>query len=548
MMENGIVMAENQHSADAYKLLLDISRAANSQLELPAVLQSVAQCLDPRVHLDGIAVVSMDGDRLRPHWLYSVHTVVSPGDSFQTVASRVLDVPLTKIDHRVPRFIPFHGSAAEHMIRSGGPIIRRNLETERGFPEEEFMCANGVRTVMEAPLVVRDRLIATINFARYSAREFSPAEIALLEDVSSVLATAVSNALAYEEVRDLKDRLQAENVMLREDIDQHAMFEEIVGCSAALKQVLGLVERVAATATTVLITGETGTGKELLARAIHRRSERAGRALVKVNCAALPRELIASELFGHEKGAFTGALNQRIGRFEMADQGTIFLDEVGELPHEMQIALLRVLQESEFERVGGARTISTDTRVIAATNRDLKKEVAEGRFRSDLYYRLNVFPIKSPALRERREDIPLLVEYFLARFSERAGKRIDRVDRASLELLTQYDWPGNIRELANVIERAVILTDSGVLRIAAGTFGDELPVAAPSGNSRQEGSRLSTQERELIEKALAGSKGRVSGSRGAAARLGIPASTLESKIRRLGLDKYRFFPQASKKH
>jgi formate hydrogenlyase transcriptional activator len=336
--------------------------------------------------------------------------------------------------------------------------------------------------------------------------------------------------------------------MLREDIDQHAMFEEIVGCSAVLKQVLGLVERVAATATTVLITGETGTGKELLARAIHRRSERAGRALVKVNCAALPRELIASELFGHEKGAFTGALNQRIGRFEMADEGTIFLDEVGELPHEMQIALLRVLQEAEFERVGGARTISTDARVIAATNRDLKKEVAEGRFRSDLYYRLNVFPIKSPALRERREDIPLLVEYFLARFSERAGKRIDRVDRTSLELLIQYDWPGNIRELANVIERAVILTDSGVLRIAAGTFGDELPLAAASGISRQEGSRLSTHERELIEKALASSKGRVSGSRGAAARLGIPASTLESKIRRLGLDKYRFFPQASNKH
>ena len=541
-------MAENRHSANAYELLLEISRAANSQLELPAVLQSVAQCLGSRVWLDGIAIVSMTADRLHPHWLYSAHAAVNPGDSFQTVASRVLDVPLTKIDNRVPRFLSFRGSAAEHMLRSGEPVIRGNLETEKTFSEEEFMCANGVRAVMEVPLIVRDRLIGTVNFARYSVREFLPAEIALLKDVSSVLATAVSNALAYEELRDLKDRLQAENVMLREDIDQHAMFEEIVGCSPALKQVLGLVERVAATATTVLITGETGTGKELLARAIHRCSDRAPRALVKVNCAALPRELIASELFGHEKGAFTGALNQRIGRFEMADQGTIFLDEVGELPHEMQIALLRVLQESEFERVGGVRTISTDARVIAATNRDLKKEVTEGRFRSDLYYRLNVFPIKSPALRERREDIPLLVEYFVARFSERAGKRIDRVDRTSLELLTQYDWPGNIRELANVVERAVILTDGPVLHIAAGTFGDELPVAVPNDNSRQEGSRLSTQERELIEKALASSKGRVSGARGAAARLGIPASTLESKIRRLGLDKYRFFQQASNKH
>jgi formate hydrogenlyase transcriptional activator len=308
-----------------------------------------------------------------------------------------------------------------------------------------------------------------------------------------------------------------------------------------------LVERVAARDTTVLITGETGTGKELLAWAIHRRSPRAQHAMVRVNCAAVPKDLIASELFGHEKGAFTGALSQRIGRFEIANGGTIFLDEVGELPPEMQVALLRVLQESEFERVGGTRTISTDARVVAARNRDLTKEAAEGRFRSDLYYRLNVFPIKSPALRERREDIPLLVEYFVARFSERTGKRIDRVDRESLNTLTHYDWPGNIRELANVIERAVILSDGGVLRIHAGILGDDLPVSAPNSASDEAGNQISAQERQLIEKVLAESNGRVAGPRGAASRLGISASTLESKIRRLGIDKYRFFQRASAK-
>jgi formate hydrogenlyase transcriptional activator len=475
-------------------------------------------------------------------------TGLRAGDSFHSVASRVLDVPFDNIEARVPRTLPYEGSAAEHMMGTREPIVRVNLPEERAFREEEFMSSNGVRTMMEVPLIVHDRLIGTINYARYVVEQYSPAEQALLRDVSNVLATAVANALAYEELRDLKDRLQVENVMLQEDIDHDAMFEEIVGTSAVLKRVLALVGRVAPSDTAVLITGETGTGKELLARAIHRRSPRAQRALVKVNCAALPKDLIASELFGHERGAFTGALNQRIGRFEMADQGTIFLDEVGELPHEMQVALLRVLQESEFERVGGARTISTDARVIAATNRDLAKEVAEGRFRSDLYYRLNVFPIRSPALRERREDIPLLVEYFAARFSERAGKRIDRVDRASLETLTKYGWPGNIRELANVVERAVILADGGVLRIAPGTFGDDLAAVAAEERSTDAENRIAAQERQLIEDALAEAKGRVAGPRGAASLLGLSASTLESKIRRLGIDKYRYFHRPSQKN
>lgn len=534
-------MTPSQRKTESYELLLEISRAANSHLELPAVLKAAAESLRSKVPLDGIAVISMHTDHVRPHWLYSVKTGISPGDSFQTVASRALHVPLATIDHRVPRSLPFHGSAAEQMAKSGEPLVRANLETERRFAEDEFMCANGVRTVVSVPLMVHDRLIGTINYARYSVHEFSTPEVAVLRDVSCVLATAVSNALQYEELVELKDRLQVENVMLREDIDRDEMFGEIVGASAGLRRVLALAERVAASDATVLITGETGTGKELLARAIHRRSSRAPRALVKVNCAALPKDLIASELFGHEKGAFTGALNQRIGRFEMADGGTIFLDEVGELPHEMQVALLRVLQESEFERVGGTRTISTDARVIAATNRNLRQEVAEGRFRSDLYYRLNVFPIKSPALRERREDIPLLVEHFVARFAGRIGKKIDRVDGESLEMLKHYDWPGNIRELANIVERAVILTDDSVLRVPSGIFGDELPLTAARGHSDETEDRISMQERQLIEEALAASNGRVAGQRGAASRLGLSPSTLESKIRRLGIDKYRFF-------
>jgi formate hydrogenlyase transcriptional activator len=540
-------MTPTQRKPESYELLLEISRAANSHLELPAVLRAAADCLRPKVPLDGIAVISMHGDYVRPHWLYSVKTDISPGDCFQTVASRALDVPLAAIDHRVPRSLPFHHSAAEEMANCGEPLVRVNLETERRFAEDDFMSANGVRTVMSVPLMVHGLLIGTINYARYSVHEFSPEEVAVLRDVSCVLATAVSNALQYEELVELKNRLQVENVMLREDIDRDAMFDEIIGASTALRRVLALAERVAASDATVLITGETGTGKELLARAIHRRSPRAPRALVKVNCAALPKDLIASELFGHEKGAFTGALNQRIGRFEMANGGTIFLDEVGELPHETQVALLRVLQESEFERVGGTRTISTDARVIAATNRNLRGEVAQGRFRSDLYYRLNVFPIKSPALRERREDIPLLVEHFVARFAARSGKKINRVDRESLEMLKHYDWPGNIRELANIVERAVILTDGSVLRVPSGIFGDDMPVATAPSHSDEPGDRISNQERQLIEEALAASNGRVAGQHGAASRLGLSPSTVESKIRRLGIDKYRFFSRRESK-
>ncbi|HEY6768243.1 MAG TPA: sigma-54-dependent Fis family transcriptional regulator, partial [Candidatus Sulfotelmatobacter sp.] len=336
-----------------------------------------------------------------------------------------------------------------------------------------------------------------------------------------------------------EDRLRRENVALREEIDKASMFEEIVGTSPALKSVLSRISKVAPTGSTVLITGETGTGKELVARAIHRRSNRASRPFVCVNCAAIPRDLIASELFGHEKGAFTGATQQRLGRFELANGGTIFLDEVGELPAETQIALLRVLQEHEFERVGGNRRIRVDVRVIAATNRDLQAAISAGPFRSDLFYRLNVFPIEIPSLRERRADIPLLLEYFIDRYARKAGKNIKRVSKKTLELLQSYPWPGNIRELQNVIERSVIVCETENFSVDKSWLSQH-PRDRRLGCKLHLSEMLAATEKEVIEEALRESQGRVFGPSGAAARLGLARSTLESKIRSLNINKKRF--------
>jgi PAS domain S-box-containing protein len=342
-----------------------------------------------------------------------------------------------------------------------------------------------------------------------------------------------------EDRKQAEDRLQRENVALREEIDKTSMFEEIVGASPALQAVLSRISKVAPSDSTVLITGETGTGKELVARAIHRRSNRRSRAFVSVNCAAIPRDLIASELFGHEKGAFTGATQQRVGRFELANGGTLFLDEVGELPAETQIALLRVLQEHEFERVGGTRPIRADVRMIAATNRDLQAAISAGSFRSDLFYRLHVFPIEIPALRERKEDIRLLVEYFIDRYARKAGKRITTVDKKTLRLLESYPWPGNIRELQNVIERSVIVCETENFSVDESWLLQQ-PLLTQPGNHTELPQTLVAQEKTMIEAALKESRGRVFGPTGAAARLGIPRSTLESKIRSLKIDKNRF--------
>ncbi len=347
---------------------------------------------------------------------------------------------------------------------------------------------------------------------------------------------------AVEELELLREQLDKENLALRGEVDRVSMFEEIVGTSPPLQAVFSRVIKVAATDSTVLITGETGTGKELVARAIHRRSDRVSRPFVGVNCAAIPRDLIASELFGHEKGAFTGATQQRLGRFELANGGTIFLDEVGELPVETQIALLRVLQEHEFERVGGSRRIRADVRVIAATNRDLQAAISTGSFRSDLFYRLHVFPIEIPSLRERREDIPLLVEYFIDRYARKAGKNIKRVNKKTLELLQSYPWPGNIRELQNVIERSVILCETEIFTIDENWLPRPPPLTLESKQQVELPRRLLVEEKDMIEAALKDTRGRVSGPTGAAVKLGIPRSTLESKIRSLKIDKNRFRP------
>src|SRR6202049_4931787 len=340
---------------------------------------------------------------------------------------------------------------------------------------------------------------------------------------------------AFEQIKRLKDRLHDENVVLREQIDQVFMFEEIVGASPALKTVLSSIVKVAPTDSTVLITGETGTGKELIARAIHKGSQRAGQAFITVNCAAVPSSLIASELFGHEKGAFTGALQRRQGRFELAHSGTIFLDEIGELPAETQIALLRVLQERQLERVGGNRVIPTDVRIIAATNRDLAAVIASGAFRPDLFYRLNVFPIDVPPLRKRKEDIPMLVEYFVTRYADKARKQIAKIDKSTLKLCQSYPWPGNIRELQNIIERSVILWSGDTFWIdEAWLSSQDAPLTKASGPLTE---NLRSYEKELIEAALAESKGKVAGPYGAAAKLGVPPSTLHLKIKQLNIKK-----------
>ncbi|MGC2467430.1 MAG: sigma-54 dependent transcriptional regulator [Candidatus Acidiferrum sp.] len=383
-------------------------------------------------------------------------------------------------------------------------------------------------------------ICAAVNIVLDFIRRAKLGDLALpLWDGAEHLGKKAALESAVEELELLREQLDKENLALRGEVDRVSTFEEIVGTSPALQSVLSRAIKVAATDSTVLITGETGTGKELVARAIHRQSHRISRPFVGVNCAAIPRDLIASELFGHEKGAFTGATQQRLGRFELANGGTIFLDEVGELPAETQIALLRVLQDHEFERVGGIHRIRADVRVIAATNRDLQDAISSATFRSDLFYRLNVFPIEMPSLRERREDISLLVEYFIDRYARKAGKRFKSVEKRTLQVLQSYPWPGNVRELQNVIERSVILCETDSFSIDESWL--PLPPAATE-SKRHVGlpRRLDAQEKKIIEEALKGSRGRVSGATGAAVKLGVPRSTLESKIKSLKIDKNRF--------
>jgi transcriptional regulator with GAF, ATPase, and Fis domain len=391
-------------------------------------------------------------------------------------------------------------------------------------------------------LLMPDGFVKHLHVVAHAVKSDSRDEVSFVGAVMDVTAAKQSQEAleeAFREIKTLKDQLQSENIVLREEIDKASMFEQIVGISAPLRNVLSRISKVAPSDSSVLITGETGTGKELVARAVHRRSRRSSRAFVSVNCAAIPRDLIASELFGHEKGAFTGATQRRLGRFELAEGGTIFLDEVGELPAETQIALLRVLQEHAFERVGAAGTLRTNVRVIAATNRDLEAAIAAGTFRSDLFYRLNVFPIEVPSLRERKEDIPLLVEYFIDRFARQAGKSFKTVNKKSFDLLQSYPWPGNIRELQNVIERSVIVCETENFSVDESWLSRQPPVPVQS-IGLEPLRKLPSQEKELIEAALGESGGRVYGPTGAAAKLGIPRSTLENKIRLLKINKNHF--------
>ncbi len=524
---------------DKYRLLLEVSEAANSQLDMAAVLEAVAHALAPSIPVGGVSVTTVEGDSLVPHSLYVQGVERRQGDSFADVVARWLHIPADQMGSHLKPPVPLAGSGTEHVGRTGKAWVCEDLTRETRFPEDSRLLAAGVHSYVRVPLQMRERLVGSMSFSRRTAGPFPPHEVAVFEAVARPIAAAVANALAFEEISRLSRQLQAENLALRQEIDERSMFEEIVGASKALRETLSRVDKVAATAATVLITGETGTGKELVARAIHRRSPRAHRALVAVNCAALPASLIASELFGHEKGAFTGALQRRLGRFELAAGGSIFLDEVGELPPEVQATLLRVLQEGTFERVGGEQPIATDARVIAATNRDLATAVAAGTFRSDLFYRLNVFPIEIPPLRQRREDVPILVEYFAARYAARLGKRFESIEKSSMDRLVAYSWPGNVRELQNVVERAAILSEGEVLRVDEPLISS---VAVSPAPGLPLPASLREQERQRIEEALRQAGGRVSGAGGAAALLGVPATTLESRIKRLGIDKRMFLP------
>jgi formate hydrogenlyase transcriptional activator len=425
--------------------------------------------------------------------------------------------------------IPHQGSAVGWVLDHQQYHLRSDLVKERLFLEDELFYKEGIRSILNLPLVARGKAFGTFNISSKTPVCYSGQDIEYLSLVVDQVAIAIDNVRAYEKIKQLKYQLDQENIYLRDEIKTEHNFEEIIGKSKALKHVLRRVETVAGTDSSVLILGETGTGKELIARSLHNLSKRKDRALIKVNCAALPEGLIESELFGHEKGAFTGAISRKIGRFELADGGTLFLDEIGDLSQEVQAKLLRVLQEREFERVGGSQTFKINVRIIAATNRDLGNAVADKSFRADLYYRLNVFPIHLPALRERKEDIPPLAQYFVHKYMIRMGKRIEEITQGTLDRLMAYDWPGNIRELENIIERAVILSRGPILEIE-----DEL---LPSVNLPDQKEKLlptlAEAERNHIVRILESTRWVIEGPKGAAKILNLHPSTLRSRMLKL---------------
>jgi formate hydrogenlyase transcriptional activator len=518
-------------------LVLQAWEAINSERELEGVLAAVADVLVPVVPFFGIAIIAPEARQGAPWAMHVVDGGRQPGESMEEFIGRQQGVFSSRELPDKP-VIPYEGSELEEVKKVHLPYVCNDLWGKQAWLPHEFkLAAAGIQVYTSIPLEVRGKRHGVIVFSRRELSPFTPAQVAILSEVSQAIAVAVANALANAEIARLRDQLAEENFALRDQLNRITKFEEIVGDSLPLRRVLEAIEQVAITDATVLIQGETGTGKELIARAIHRRSSRAKAPLIKFNCAAIPETLLASELFGHERGAFTGAIERRKGRFEQAHGGTLFLDEIGELPQELQVLLLRVLQEREFERLGGSDSIRVDVRILAATNCDLAEAVRDGRFRSDLYYRLNVFPLRLPPLRERPEDISLLVAHFAAKHGQRFGRLISRIDRRSLKLLETHPWHGNVRELENVIERAIILSRNGTLRVERDGLGNGNLFHPGEGNLSE---KLKAQERQTIEAALALSGGRIAGRNGAAQALGLPPSTLELRIQRLGIDKFHY--------
>ena len=513
--------AELQSERDRLQLLLEVTNQVVSNLELRDLLRAIAGSVRRVMQCDGVGVSLLDSaNQLR---LYVKDLPGGKGSVREGLAFPVEDLPQNP------------ARLAARVILTGQPLNLQAQDLAHMKPGDGLAVGEGLHSFCLLPLISRDRPLGVLGLGRAEDKPFSQDEVEFLGRVASQVAIAVENAKAFRQIADLKDKLAQEKLYLEDEIRTELNFDEIVGQSDTLRRALQRVETVAPTESTVLINGETGTGKELIARAIHDRSPRGSGAFVKLNCAAIPTGLLESELFGHEKGAFTGAIAQRIGRFELANGGTIFLDEIAEIPLELQPKLLRVLQEREFERLGSSRTLHTDARLIAATNRDLAAMVEDGKFRADLFYRLNVFPVGVPSLRERSEDIPLLVRHFTQEFSRRMNKGVETIPSETLQALTRYHWPGNIRELQNVVERAVILSSGPVLRVPLSELKQ------PPGNGRHSPVKQDTQdtleeaERKHIIAVLQETGWVLAGPQGAAARLGMKRSTLQYRMAKLGI-------------
>jgi formate hydrogenlyase transcriptional activator len=506
------------HERDRFQLLLEVNNAVVSHLDMDAVFASVSASLQRVIQHDGCSLLLYEPDTGQ----YRCHVLkVSKNESFVE-------------EGRADKSMKSPGCCA---ISTRAPVVfgeRDLIDLAAESKIAQHLLAEGVKSFCSIPLLSHDRVLGTLNIGRVHENAFAREDVELLAQVAQQIAIAVENGLAYREIAELKEKLNEEKLYLEDEIRTEHNFEEIVGESPALKHVLKQVQIVAPTDSTVLVQGETGTGKELIARAIHNLSSRRGRTFVKVNCAAIPTGLLESELFGHEKGAFTGAIAQKIGRFELAHGGTLFLDEVGDIPLELQSKFLRVLQEQEFERLGSNKTIRVDIRLVAATNRDLAAMVTDKSFRSDLYYRLNVFPILNPPLRDRHTDIPALVHYFTRKFATRMNRKIDTIPAETMTALSRYHWPGNIRELENFIERAVILTPGSSLSVPLTELQPRASKVAPD---LPQLSTLEDAEREHIRQALRQANWLVGGPSGAAARLGMKRTTLQSRMAKLGIER-----------